>query len=190
MTHALCGIVFSFCATLLQAQTAIPNGYTKATIVLANNTTLNGYIKDNIKRSAAVNFLDADTKNKKTYDGNQINTITTDDARMICFNGDFFKIVCTGKLSFLQKLSDASGKANYNGAEPVYNNGTEGNIGDYFSYSETDKKLKLLNAKTVASFISQDLTGCTEAMELAKTINGDIAKLQKAVEIFNNYTLR
>ncbi|WP_462219747.1 hypothetical protein, partial [Ferruginibacter sp.] len=67
--------------------------------------------------------------------------------------------------------------------EPIFSSGTEGKIGDYFIY--TDKKLKLLTKKTVASFIDTDLIGCAAAIEKAKAANGDIAKMQEAVEIYN-----
>ncbi|MES2772807.1 MAG: hypothetical protein V4722_01395 [Bacteroidota bacterium] len=185
--HAFYSIVLSLAVSAANAQTPIPEGYVKATITLANNSELHGYIKDNMKKAASVSFLDESGNNKKNYDGNQINSLTIEGANLICLNGDFFKSVCTGKLNFLQKLSDASGKLTYNGSEPIFNNGTEGKIGDYFVYSSTDRKLKLLNKKSVDAFIANDLTGCTEAIEKAKTINGDIAQLKGAVEIYNSY---
>ena len=174
--------------TVANAQTNAPEGYTKASITLANGTVQSGFIKDNIKKSASIVFTDQSGSNKKVYEGGDINGITIDAVSFICISGDFFKTICTGKLCFLQKASNASGKASYNGTEAVFNNGTEGKIGDYFIYA--DKKLKLLNKKTIESFISNDLTGCTAAIEKAKTINGDIAKLQEAVEIYNSYSVK
>src|SRR5258706_13321541 len=120
------------------AQTKAPEGYTKASITLANGTTQAGYIKDNIKKSASVTFIDENGSNKKVYEGSDINAVTVDAVNYTCINGDFFKAICTGKLCFLQKASNASGKASYNGTEAVFNNGTEGKIGDYFIYA--DKK--------------------------------------------------
>ena len=175
---------FSFAA--VNAQSTMPEGYAKATITLANGATQSGFIKDNIKKSASIIFTDEAGNNKKTYEGSDINAVTTDAVNFICINGDFFKIICTGKLTFAQKASNASGKASYNGTEAVFNSGTEGKIGDYFIYA--DKKLKLLNKKTVESFITTDLAGCAQAIEKAKAINGDIAKLQEAVDIFNHYS--
>jgi hypothetical protein len=174
-------LVFSF--TTVTAQTAAPAGFVKGSITLANGSNVTGFVKDNIKKSAAVVFID-DAGNKKTYEGSQINGITIDASNFICINGDFFKTICTGKLCFLQKASDASGNASYNGNEPIFNSGTEGKIGDYFAY--TDKKLKLLNKKTVEAFINTDLSSCAAAVEKAKAINGDIAKLQEAVDIYNS----
>jgi hypothetical protein len=176
---------FSF--TTINAQT-IPEGYTKATITLASGTAQAGFIKDNIKKSASITFIDGSGNNKKVYEGSEINAVTTDAASYTCINGDFFKTICTGKLCFIQKSSNAAGKASYNGTEAVFNSGTEGKIGDYFIY--TDKKLKLLNKKSVESFINTDLVTCAAAVEKAKAINGDIAKLQEAVEIYNSYTVK
>ncbi len=169
--------------TSATAQSETPPGFSAGSITLADGTTVTGFIKDNIKRSAAVVFTD-NTGSKKTYEGSQLNGVKIDGAYFICINGDFFKTLCTGKLCFLQKASNASGNASYNGTEPVFNSGTEGKIGDYFAYA--DKKLKLLNKKTVESFINTDLAVCTAAVEKARSINGDIAKLQEAVNIYNN----
>lgn len=180
-------LAFGFSLTAANAQ-SIPEGYTKATIILANGTEQTGFIKDNIKKSASVTFVDESGNNKKVYEGSGINGIKTDAANFTCINGDFFKSICTGKLCFVQKSSNAASKASYNGTEAIFNNGTEGKIGDYFIYA--DKKLKLLNKKTVESFINTDLATCTAAVEKAKAINGDIAKLQEAVETFNNYTAK
>jgi hypothetical protein len=181
-------VVAAFTITVINAQTNAMEGYTKASITLANGSIQDGYIKDNIKKSASVVFTDESGGNKKTYEGSDINALKTDAANFICINGDFFKTICTGKICFVQKASNASGKASYNGTEAVFNNGTEGKIGDYFIFA--DKKLKLLNKKSVESFINTDLTGCAEAIEKAKIINGDMAKLQQVVEIYNNYSVK
>jgi hypothetical protein len=178
-------LAFSIAAVNAQS---IPEGYIKATITLANGIAQTGFIKDNIKRSASVTFVDESGNNKKVYEGSGINEVKTGAATFICINGDFFKTICTGKLCFVQKSSNAASKASYNGTEAVFNNGTEGKIGDYFIYA--DKKLKLLNKRSVASFINTDLAACAAAVEKAKTINGDIAKLQEAVDIYNSYTVK
>jgi len=180
-------LALGFSVALVNAQ-SIPEGYTKATVILANGTAQIGFIKDNIKKSASITFVDGSGNNKKVYEGSEINGVKTDAATFTCINGDFFKTICTGKLCFIQKSSNAAGKASYNGTEAVFNNGTEGKIGDYFIYA--DKKLKLLNKKTVESFINTDLATCSAAVEKAKAINGDISKLQEAVEIYNSYAVK
>lgn len=175
--------ILGLSAAIVNAQTNAPEGYTKASITLANGSVQSGYIKDNIKKSASVIFTD-ESGNKKTYEGSDINALKIDAANFICVKGDFFKAICTGKICFLQKASNAANKASYNGAEPVFSSGTEGKIGDYFIY--TSNNLKLINKKTVAAFITDDLAGCSSAIEKAKTINGDIAALADAVTIYNN----
>ena len=180
--------ILGISAAIANAQNNAPEGYTKASITLANGSVQSGYIKDNIKKSASVVFTDESGNNKKTYEGSDINALKIDAVSFICVNGDFFKTICTGKICFVQKASNASGKAAYNGTEAVFNNGTEGKIGDYFIYA--DKKLKLLNKKSIESFINTDLIACAAAVEKAKTINGDIAKLQEAVEIYNTYSIK
>lgn len=177
-------VLLSLSATAVKAQTEIPAGYTKGSITLANGTVVAGYLKDNIKKSASVTYVDNAGANKKTYEGSEINSVTIESENFTCIKGDFFKAICTGKICFLQKASNAANKASYNGSEPVFNSGTEGKIGDYFVYSSNT--LKLINKKTVTDFISTDLSNCTAAVEKANAINGNIAKLQEAVEVFNN----
>jgi hypothetical protein len=166
------------------AQTKIPEGYKKTSLQLFNGTSLNGYSKDNIKKSASVVFIENETTKKIIYDGSQINTIKIDEEDFLCVSGDFFKIISTGKLMYVQKQSNASDKVSYNGTEAIFNSGTEGKIGDYFIY--THNKLKLINKKSIASFIETDLAGNIAAIEKAKTIDGDFLKLKEAINIYNN----
>lgn len=174
---------FMFAAVAVKAQTNIPADYTKGSITLANGSDVSGYIKDNLKKSASVNFISSNGTDKKTYDASQINGVKIEAAEYICVKGDFFKTLSAGKLNFLQKASNSAGRVSMNGSQPIYLSGTEGKVGDYFVYA--DNNLKIINKKTVETFINTDLTGCTAAIEKAKAINGDIAKLQEAVDIFN-----
>ena len=175
--------VLTFSAAAVKAQTPTPAGYTKGSITLADGTITSGYIKDDIKKSASVIFIANAGTNKQTYEGSQINGASIDAATYICIKGDFFKSLAAGKLNFLQKSSNSSGKVSNNGSEPVFYSGTEGKIGDYFVYA--DNNLKLLNKKSLEAFINTDLISCALAVEKAKSINGDITKLQEAVEIYN-----
>jgi len=164
------------------AQNEVPAGYVKGSITLGDGSVSEGYIKDNIKRSASVSFIDSKGA-KRTYNGSQLNAVNMDGVNLICIGGDFFKPLSTGKMNFLQKASNASGSVSYNGTEAVISSGTEGKIGDYFVYAGNN--LKLLNKKNLESFISNDLAVCAPAVAKAKAINGDIARMQEAVDIFN-----
>lgn len=159
-----------------------PAGFVNGSVTLADGSVLTGYIKDNLKKSASVQFIDS-KGSKKTYNATQVNAVRISDAGYTCISGDFFKTLSTGKMNFLQKASNGSGTLSYNGTEAVVSSGTDGKIGDYFVYM--NNQLKLLNKKNLEAFISQDLAVCTPAVEKAKAINGDIARLQEAVEIFN-----
>jgi hypothetical protein len=180
---AVSSLLLSVAILTTKAQTSIPAGYVKGSITLPDNTVLTGYVKENIKKAASVTYVD-DAGGKKTFAANAINAVTLDAENFLCINGDFFRTICVGKLNFLQKASNAAGNASYNGTEAVFNSGTDGKIGDYFSYA--NNSLKILNKKSIESFISNELTGCVAAIEKAKSVNGDIAKLKEAVDIYNS----
>ena len=168
---------------LLHTQAQAPEGFSKGSVTLADGTAITGYVKDNIKKGAAITFVSDKGGEKKLYNSTEINAVTIDAASFISVKGDFFKVICNGKMNFLQKASNAAGKTIYNGSEAIVLPGTEGKIGDYFSYS--NNQLTLINKKTVDTFIADQLSTCTAAVEKAKTINGDIAALAEAVIIYN-----
>jgi hypothetical protein len=180
----LSSLILIFATAVSVAQTNIPNGFSKASIVLYNGSNLAGYVKENIKKSASIVFFNEANNKKTTYDGSEINTIKINDDNFVCISGDFFKIISSGKINFVQKQSNAADKASYNGSEAVFNSGTEGKIGDYFIY--TNNKLKLINKKSISSLIETDLAGNTAAIEKARAIDGDFLKLKEAINIYNN----
>jgi hypothetical protein len=176
-------IVILFIAFIAKAQTSIPAGFARATIVLFNGSNLTGYVKESMKKSASVVFLNDNQNKKTTYHGNEINSIQINEESFICVGGDFFKVISTGKIIFIQKQSDASNKPSYNGNEPIFNNGTEGNVGDYFVYRNS--KLNIINKKTFEAFITIDLADDIVASEKAKKLNGDVTKLKDVIDIYN-----
>jgi hypothetical protein len=188
MRQFLTGIILTAFVTSLHAQYRVPGGYAKATIVLDNGNSLSGYVKNNIKKTSSVEFIDEAGNNKKQYEGSDIKNITIDTIQFICIRGDFFKVLCAGKLNYLQKVSNSANKPSYNGTEAIFANGTEGKPGDYFIYS--DQQLKRLSKKNMGDFINNDLAGCTDAIQQANAINGDVAKLSGAVSSFNKYSLK
>ena len=169
-----------------QAQTEIPKGFKKGTIILADSSSLTGSIKDNIRSNASVTFISEAGGKKKNYSGSELLSAETGEAKYICINGDFFKVISSGELSFLQKSSDASGKPSYNGNEAVFSNGTEGKPDDYFIYDIRNKQLKLVSKKNYNEVTAAIFAGNTAAIDKVKTLNGDIAQLKEAVQIYNN----
>ena len=179
-------LLLSFTMLNSQAQTTMPQDYSKGTVLLANGSSLSGYIKDNISKDAAVIFIN-DADNKKTeYDGNQLSSVQINNNKFICIGGDFFRVVSEGELLFLQKSSNASGKVSYNGLENMISSGTEGKPGDYFICNSNTKALTKVSKKNIAEVSANSFAGCAAAIEKAKMVNGDIAMVKDAVDIFNS----
>lgn len=172
-------MAFSF----IQAQTT-PAGYEAGKVTLADGSIIGGFIKEDLKKNSSITFILNATAPKQEYNASQINAAEINGTQYLCIKGDFFKVLITGKLSFLQKASNAAGKAIYNGTEPIFSAGTEGKIGDYFSFA--NNSLKVITKKNISTFITSELAGCNAAIEKAKTVNGDVAALADAVTVYNN----
>lgn len=166
------------------AQTEAPKGFSNGKVVLPDKTIVTGFIKDNIRKDASVLVL-VDGKEKK-YNGADIASAEIDGSAYTCIKGDFFKVVCKGELTFLQKASNASSKPTYIGTEAVFISGTEGRPGDYFIYENKSLQLKLVSKKNLTAVVADSFSGYGPAIEKAKAAQGDIALLKDAVETFNN----
>ena len=169
----------------LSAQTGVPKGYSNGVLTLAGGQIETGYIKESIRGNASVVIITTDGK-KKIYNGNDLTAATIDSNRFVCIKGDFFRVVCEGEIYFLQKSSNAAGKAMYNGTEAIFINGTEGKINDYFFYDKTQQQLKLLTKKNVNDMITGTFNDCPAAIAKAKENGTDMATLRQAVELYNN----
>ncbi len=166
------------------AQTEAPKGFSKGKVVLPDNTIVSGYIKDNIRKDASVVML-TDGKEKK-YNGSDIAAAQIDATGYICIKGDFFKEVCSGELSFLQKSSNASSKPTYIGNEVFFVSGTDGKPGDYFIFENKNRELKLVSKKNLNDVVAKSFGGYAPAIEKAKAAQTDIALLKDAVESYNS----
>ena len=170
----------------VKSQDVVPKGFVKGSMLLADNSEMTGFIKDEIRSKAAVVFIPVAGGKKITYDGDKLNAVTINETSYICMKGDFFKLVCDGELSFLQKSSDASSKPVYVGTEAMFINGTEGKPGDYFIFNKSLNQLKLVNNKNVAAVTAETFINCEAAVNKAKETGADIALLKDAVVIYNN----
>lgn len=183
---AIPAAIFSLLIVKTQAQNEIPKGFKKGTIETSDSKQLSGYVKDNIRNNAAVVFVSETGSDKKTYNGSDLISTHIDGTKFICINGDFFKVLCEGQLSFVQKMSDASTKPTYNGNEAIFSSGTEGKPNDYFIYNGKEKQLKLISKKNVDEVTATCFAGHTAAINKAKTVNGDLSQIKEAVELYNN----
>ena len=168
------------------AQTEVPQGFSKGKLILADGSTVSGYIKDNIRRDASVSFINETDKKKKDFEGTELNGVEMNNTRFVCIQGDFFTVMTEGDLSFLQKSSDASGKVVYNGLENTVSNGTEGKMGDYFIYNGNTHQLRKITKKNVNELAVNVFSGCNAAQDKIKASNGDMASIKDAVEIYNS----
>ena len=184
--NALAVIFFSLFLIKANAQSDLPNGFKKGSIVTADGNSQSGYVKDNMRNSASIAFIPGTDQKKKNYEAAVLKSLEIDGVKYICIKGDFFKVLCEGDLNFLQKCSDASRKPSYNGTEVIFASGTEGRLNDYFIYSTTDRQLKLISKKNVDEVIASSFAGCREAIDKARNANGDIYQLKDAVMVYNN----
>jgi hypothetical protein len=168
------------------AQTEAPKGFKTASLVLADSSTVSGYIKDNMKASASVVFQPTNGGKKKTYSGAELIAVKTEEAKFTCIKGDFFKVFCEGDLCFLQKMSDASGTPSYNGNEAIFNNGTEGNPNDYFIYDRRTQRLQLISKKNKDEVTHASFAGVPAALEKADAVKDNLAQLNEAVQAYNS----
>ncbi len=185
ITKSIAVLILSASFFSAVAQTETPKGFSKGSVVLSDGSVVNGLIKEKIRSSASVTIMTEPDGKKKTYDGDKLTSMQIDADKFLCFQGDFFKVLSEGELSFLQKASDASGKPSYNGSEASFSSGTAGKPGDYFIYTTAAKQLKLVSAKTFDTVIAEIFAGNMAALDKAKTVNGDIAQLKDAVDVYN-----
>ena len=164
-----------------------PKGFTKGKVTLADNTIVTGFIKDNIRKDASVTLL-VNGKEKK-YHGADIAAAEIDASTYNCIKGDFFKVVCNGEITFLQKASDASSKPTQIGTDVFFLSGTEGKPGDYFIYENKNQQLKLVSKKNLNDVVANSFAGYAPAIEKAKAAQNDIAQLKAAVESFNSRSI-
>lgn len=176
--------VFSLSFFAGQAQSEAPAGYTRGAVVLTDSSVVSGYIRDKIRSNASLTLL-AENK-KKNYDGNNLISATVGDEKFICIKGDFFKVICEGGLSFLQKASDASQKPVYNGTEAIFINGTPGDRDDYFIYNTQKKQLSLVTKKNLGKVTDEAFANHTAALVKAREVHEEIAQLKEAVELYNS----
>jgi hypothetical protein len=164
----------------------MPTGFEKGSITLANGTVLSGYVKNNLQKSAQVQFMETENGKKKTFDGTAVNGVEINGEKYMSINGDFFKTICNGELCYIQKASDAAGKTVYNGSDATVLAGTAGKINDYFIYNSATGTLTAVSVKNINEVAVNNFGTCTAAIEKAKTINGDLLQLKDAVTIYNN----
>ncbi len=175
-------------ATTVTAQT--PEGYTAGTITLSNGSTLNGYIKENFKKSACVSFTENTTAKKKKYEGWVLSGANINGREYICIKGDFFSVLTGGELYFLQKATNAEGKISYNGSDPTYINAIEGKAGSYYLYNSKTLAISIVDKSSYDQVVASALGTYQPAVQKANETKEDVAALKTAVELYNKRPAR
>lgn len=172
------------------SQTTAPEGFTGGSITLANGSVLNGFIKENFRKKAGICFMaDAGAK-KKNYDGWELASARINNQEYICVNGDFFTVLTSGELYFLQKNTNAESKITYNGSEPVLRSTTEGKAGDFYIYNSKTLAINLVNKASYDNVINTAMGNYQPALDKAKETREDVPRLKSAVEIYNQRPAR
>lgn len=171
----------------VQAQNIVPSGFAAGSITLADQSVQTGYIKEDFRKKATLVFISQEGK-KTTYDGNQLNGVQMDSLQFVCCKGDFFKVICNGRLQLLEKWSDAASKPVYVGSEAQFINGSEGKPGEYYCYTPGNHELVWMNKKNSLENRSRLFKVCPQAFEQMNKANVDLEQVKAAVVLFNQCT--
>jgi hypothetical protein len=173
---------FTFNCVFAQA----PAGYETGSVVLANNTKLEGFVKESLNSKGTISFVSTNTS-KKIYSVSELNGFSFKTEIYIVYSNDFYKTIIVGsKASLYQKQSNNSGKLLYNGSDAFTATTTSGNIGDFYVKLNNSDDLLLVNSKNFETVISKEFALCSSVISDIKSKQLDYAQLSKVVEKFNN----
>lgn len=175
----------------LNAQTSvsnpIPEGFTTGTVITPNNSTLEGYVKNNLKKNGEVIFISSDGKKTK-YNASQVSGLTIENNKYIVANNAFYKVVTDGaKIKLLRKASSSSA-IQYNGSEPIAVNTGEGGYDDYFIQLVATKKLQLVRKKDFSKVFASVCADCATLTDDLKANKIGFAEIEQAVSAYNSCT--
>ncbi len=177
-------VILGFTFNYLMAQA--PAGFETGSVVLANNTKLEGFVKESLASKGSVSFATT-SGSKKTYSVSDLNGFSYKNDIYIVYSNDFYKTVLKGsKVSLYQKQSNNSGKLLYNGSEAFTATTTAGNIGDFYIQLNNSDDLLLVNTKNFETVILKEFASCNSIIADIKSKQLDFAQLNKVVDRFNN----
>jgi hypothetical protein len=159
------------CSLLLQASVVMaqpagdPETSASGQIVLPDNSTVSGIIKDNIRKKGELVIINNGKKVK--YKAGDISGAQVGGARYITWNYTFYEILWQGKnLTLLRKANEPAG-VQYSGSNPVVVT-SEGNVDDLFVRKSGDASLMLLTKKTVKEVVGKLCSNCAAGVDAAK----------------------
>jgi hypothetical protein len=153
------------CALLLQASVVFaqpsanndPDMTVSGQVVLPDNSTVAGSVKDNIRKKGELSIL---VNGKKTkYKAGDISSAQVGSTNYITWNFTFYEILWQGKnLTLLRKANEPSG-VQYSGSNTVVVS-SEGDVDDLFIRQTNNPSLQLLSKKNVKEVLGKICASC------------------------------
>jgi len=151
------------------------DGFVSGQVLLSDNSTIAGTVKENIRKKGEVTVLNGGKKTK--YKAADISSLQIGSSNYITYNYTFYEVLWQGTtITLLRKANEPSG-IQYNGNEPVVIT-SEGNVDDYFVKKGTGS-LQLLTKNTIKDVLGKLCSNCAAAIDATKF---DIAAVKKAIE--------
>jgi hypothetical protein len=180
--------ILLFSSFFLNAQSSgsnpIPEGFSLGSLTMPDNTTLEGYLKNNLKKNGEIIFVSSDGKKTK-YDASQLSALTMGNDKYMVENNAFYKLIRDGvKMRLLRKASN-SAAIQYNGSEPVAVTAGEGGYDDYFIKLVSTRKLQLVRKKDFAKLFSSICADCPTLTDDIKAGKIGFGEIEQAVNIYN-----
>ncbi len=177
-------IVFTLSSNFTSAQ--IPDGFKKGSVVLTNNSKVEGNIKELLSSKATIVFVAA-TGTKKTYSVAELTSFEIGSENYIAFANDFYKTIINGsRANLYQKQTNNSGKLLYNGADAFTATTTDGRIGDWYIQVKNNDDLLLVTAKNFETVVGTAFADCSSLIGDLKSNQLNYAQLSKTVEKYNS----
>ena len=162
----------------------VPEGFKPGVITMPDNTTQNGYVRNNMKKNAEIVFLSPDGRKTK-YTATQVNHVTVDTKEYIVSNNAFYQVIADGaKIKLLRKASNSS-SIQYNGSEPVIADAGEGSYDDYFIQAAGTTKLQLVRKKDFAKIFSNVCADCPALTDQLRDSKLGFEEIEQAVALYN-----
>lgn len=164
---------------------AIPEGFSTGSVTTVDNLTIDGYVKNNMKRNGEIILLSADGKKTK-YTASQVSGVTVNNDHYTVISNAFYRVIADGtKIKLLRKASNASA-IQYNGSEPILANAGEGAYDDYFIQTVSTKKMQMVRKKDFQKIFASTCSDCVTLAEDLKTNKIKFEEIEQAVALYNN----
>lgn len=170
-TSLVCSILL---VSLSYAQSASATDEVSGNIVLPDNTTVTGMIKDNIRKKGELTIVNNGKKTK--YKASEIIGAQVGTVHYITWNFTFYEILWQGKNLALLRKANEPANVQYNGTEAISIT-SDGKVDDLFVKKNSDGTVSLINKKTAKEVLASICSSCAPAGD-----NFDAPAIQKILE--------